>query len=63
MYKFKVTYDIKHISKKSALYGLVTFDQTCKFPSLQSATEFARQIRNKRTKKIQVVGIPVIERI
>jgi hypothetical protein len=63
MHKFKVTYNVKHINKKSALYGLVSFDQTCKFPSLQSAIRFAKEMTNRKTNKIQVVGIPVIERI
>ena len=63
MYRFKVTYNVKHISKKSALYGLVSFDQTCKFGTLQSAIVFAKEMTNKKTSKIQVVGIPVIERI
>ena len=63
MYRFKVTYNVKHISKKSALYGLVSFDQTCKFGTLQSAIKFAKGMTNHKTSKIQVVGIPVIERI
>ena len=63
MYNFKVTYNVKHIDKKSALYGLVSFDQTCKFGSLQSALKFAKEMHNKKTRKITVVGMPVIERI
>jgi hypothetical protein len=63
MHKFKVTYNVKHISKKSALYGLVSFDQTCRFPTLQSAIRFAKEMTNKKTSKIQVIGMPVIERI
>jgi hypothetical protein len=60
---FKVTYNVKHINKKSALYGLVSFDQYCTFGTLQSAIKFAKDMKNKRTSKIQVVGIPTIERI
>jgi len=63
MHAFKVSYNVKHVDKKSALYGLVSFDQSCKFASLQSALKFAKDMKNKRTKKIQVVGMPVIERI
>ena len=62
-YAFKVVYNVKHIDKKSALYGLVSFDQTCKFGSLKEAFKFAKVMHNKKTKKIQVVGMPVIERI
>ena len=58
---FKVSYNVKHINKKSALYGLVSFDQTCNFPSLKEAHRFAKHMLNKKTKKIQVVGIPRIE--
>ena len=60
---FKVSYNVKHINKKSALYGLVSFDQYCTFPTLQSAIKFARDMKDKRTSKIKVIGIPTIERI
>jgi hypothetical protein len=63
MHAFKVSYNVKHVDKNSALYGLVSFDQSCKFASLQSALKFAKDMKNKKTKKIQVVGMPVIERI
>ena len=63
MYSFKVTYNVKHIDKMSALYGLVSFDQTYKFGSLQDAMRFVRGMTNKKTNKIQVIGMPVIERI
>lgn len=63
MYRFKVTYDIKHVNKNSALYGLLISDQTCKFVTLQSAIKFAKDMDNKRTNKIQVIGRPIIERI
>jgi hypothetical protein len=62
-YAFKVVYNVKHIDKKSTLYGLVSFDQTCKFASLKEAFKFAREMQNKRTSKIQVVGMPIIERL
>ena len=62
-YAYKVVYNVKHINKKSALYGLVSFDQACKFGSLNEASKFAKNMLNKRTSKIQVVGMPVIERI
>jgi hypothetical protein len=62
-YAFKVIYNVKHINKKSALYGMVTFDQTCKFASLREAFRFAREMKNKRTSKIQVIGMPIIERL
>ena len=63
MYKFKVSYNVKHINKNSALYGLVSFDQTCKFGTLQDAIRFVRDMTNKKTSKIQVIGIPIVERI
>lgn len=62
-YNFRVVYNVKHVDKKSALYGLVSFDQSCKFGSLQSAVEFAKLMSNKKTKKIHVIGIPTIERL
>ena len=63
MYRFKVIYDIKHIDKKSALYGLLSSEQSCKFATLQSAIKFAKDMEGKRTSKIQVMGRPIIERI
>jgi len=63
MYRFKVTYNVKHINKSSALYGLVSFDQTCRFGTLQDAIRYAKEMTNKKTSKIQVVGLPVVERI
>ena len=60
---FKVSYNVKHINKRSALYGLVSFGQTCKFASLKDAYSFAKQMNGRRTSKIQVVGIPTIERL
>jgi len=63
MYRFKVTYDIKHINKNSALYGLLISDQICKFVTLQSAIKFAKYMNGKRTSKIHVIGRPIIERI
>jgi hypothetical protein len=63
MYRFKVIYDIKHIDKKSALYGLLSSEQTCKFATLQSAIKFAKDMEGKRTSKIQVMGRPIIERV
>jgi hypothetical protein len=63
MYRFKVTYDIKHIDKKSALYGILSPNQTCKFATLQSAIKFAKVMEGKRTSKIQVMGRPIIERV
>ena len=62
-YAFKVVYNVKHINKKSALYGMVTFDQTCKFTTLKEAFNFARGMKDKRTSKIQVIGMPIIERL
>ena len=63
MYRFKVIYDIKHINKNSSLYGLLISNQICKFVTMQSAIKFARNMNNKRTNKIQVIGRPIIERI
>jgi hypothetical protein len=63
MYRFKVTYDIKHINKTSTLYGLLSTDQMCRFATLQSAIKFAKDMEGKRTSKIEVVGRPIIERI
>lgn len=60
-YRFKVQYDIKHVKKTSALYGLLT-TQTVKFPTLQSALRFVRDMHGKKTPKFEVVGMPVIER-
>ena len=61
--KFKVTYDVKHINKNSALYGLVSFDQSCTFPSLKDAFRFAKCMHGRRNSRIQVLGIPTIERV
>lgn len=61
-YNFKVVYDIKHVKKTSALYGMLT-QQTVKFPTLQSAFLFARDMRGKKTRRFEVIGTPVIERI
>lgn len=60
---FKVLYNVKHIDKKSALYGLVSFDQSCKFESLKEAFVFAKEMVNKKTSKIHVIGKPIIERV
>ena len=60
---FKVVYNVKHIDKKSALYGIVSFDQSCKFASMQEAMRFVKCMRGRRTNKIEVVGMPVIERV
>lgn len=62
-YQFKVTYDIKHVNKKSALYGLLSSNQTCKFSALQDAVKFVHQMYGKRTSKYHVIGMPIIERI
>jgi len=61
-YRFIVQYDIKHVKKTSALYGLLT-TQTVKFPSLQSAMSFVRDMKGKKTTKFEVIGMPIIERI
>ena len=61
--QFKVTYNVKHINKKSALYGLVSFDQKCTFATLKDAFRFAKEMNGRRTSKIQVVGIPTVERM
>jgi hypothetical protein len=61
-YRFKVEYDIKHVKKSSALYGILT-TQTVRFPTLQSALRFVRDMHGKKTPKFEVVGMPVIERI
>ena len=62
IYRFKVIYDIKHVKKTSALYGLLT-QQSVRFATLQSAIKFARDMNGKKTNKFEVVGIPTIERI
>lgn len=61
-YNFRVIYDVKHIKKTSALYGVLT-EQSVAFPTLQDAFHFARLMHGKKTNKIEVVGLPVIERI
>jgi hypothetical protein len=61
--QFKVIYNVKHINKKSALYGLVSFDQTCTFATLKDAFRFAKEMKGRRTSKIEVLGIPTIERM
>jgi hypothetical protein len=61
-YLFRVVYDIKHVKKTSALYGILT-EQSVSFPSLQLAIKFARDMNGKKTTKFEVVGMPVIERI
>lgn len=59
---YKVEYNVKHIKKKSFLYGQLT-TQTCIFLNVKDAFDFARKIRGKRSKKLQVMGLPVIEQI
>lgn len=61
-YNFKVVYDIKHVKKTSALYGVLT-QQTVKFATLQSAFLFARDMKGKKNSRFEVIGTPVIERI
>lgn len=61
-HNFKVVYDIKHVKKTSSLYGMLT-QQTVKFPTLQSACLFARNMKGKRTSRFEVIGTPVIETI
>ena len=63
MYNFKVTYNVKHINKSSSMFGVVSFDQTSKFGTLQEAMRFVRDMYNKKTSKIQVIGMPIVERI
>lgn len=62
MYRFKVSYDIKHIGKKNHLNGILT-PETCRFATLQDAIKFVRVMKGRRTNKYEVIGMPVIERI
>lgn len=63
VYSYKVTFVVKHIKKKSALYGLLSPDQVCKFGSFHSAQRYAKSMTNFRNKDIQVIGVPVIEKL
>jgi hypothetical protein len=62
MNRFVVKYDIKHLSQKTLLHGVLT-PETCKFVTLQDAIKFVRIMRGRRTSKYEVVGMPIIERI
>lgn len=57
-YLFKVEYDVKNQK-----YGGFLTTETVRFPTLQSAVLFAKQMKGLKNDKIQVVGLPVIERI
>lgn len=59
---YKVEYNFKHIKKKSFLYGQLS-TKTCIFLNVKDAFDFARKIKIKRSKNIQVIGLPVIEQI
>jgi len=59
--KFKVSYNVQNLDQKSSRYGYISFDQNTSFPTLQSAMKFAKEMTNKRTNKMRVIGIPVIE--
>jgi hypothetical protein len=59
---YRVEYNIKHIKKNSSLYGYLT-TETCIFPNVKDAFDFARKIRSKKSKKVQVIGMPLIEQI
>ena len=62
-YKFKVTFTVKHVNKKSALYNMISDNQTCKFGTLQAAIKYVRDMTGYRNSKIQVIGTPSIERL
>lgn len=61
-YQYKVVFDIKHVNKKSVLCGMLT-PEVCKFGNIQSAMRFIRSIKNRRTTKYHVIGMPILERI
>ena len=59
---FRVIYDIKEMSKTSNRYGVLT-TKISKFPTLKSATIFARSLYGKKTDDLVVIGMPIIERL
>ena len=59
---FTVRYDVKNVEKNDSMYGVLV-DKINKFPTLQAAIRFSRQMENMRTAKFHVVGRPIIERI
>lgn len=59
---YKVVYNAKNLNKDSKKYGYVA-DLSRKFESLQDAFKYVRELRNGSDKNIQVLGMPVIERV
>lgn len=60
---FKVTYNAKNVDKASTQYGYVAFDKSRKFETLQDAFKYVRLLKNGKSDKYEVVGMPVIERV
>ena len=58
---FTVKYDIKNVEKSDSMYGVLV-DKIGRFPTLQAAIRFSKQMENLRTSKFHVVGRPIIER-
>lgn len=61
-YNYRVDYDIKHLTRTSNLYGILTH-QSVPFASLKDAHRFACDMKGKKTTKFEVVGIPIIEKV
>lgn len=59
---FKVIYNAKNLNKDSKKYGYVA-DVSRNFETLQDAFKYVRQLKNGTDQKIQVLGMPVIERV
>lgn len=59
---YRVDYDIKHLSRTSSMYGILTH-KTAHFNSLTAAHEFACNMKGKKTDKFEVVGFPIIEKV
>lgn len=59
---YKVIYNGKNLNKDSKKYGYVA-DISRKFESLQDAFKYVRALKNGSVKNVQVIGMPVIERI
>ena len=67
-YRFVVKYHVKRTNKEDILFGLL-LDEQVKFPTLQGAIDYMRRLQmNPKFKSItgspiELVGLPVVERI
>lgn len=59
---FKVVYNAKNVNKNSSKYGVLT-DASRKFENLQDAFKYVRALKMNNVTGLEVVGMPVIERV